>query len=132
MREERNMMTGQQGLNVSANTATVTGDFKTTISLNSGVSDGMMRKCCRRGEDPTTMMILDGDVEPMLRRRWPTSATKRGGRSDHKGDGVGGGGGGGGGGGEEKDCNDVLRRRKWWRWRREGRRQELGALKLYY
>jgi hypothetical protein len=53
---------------VSTNAATITRDFKITISLKSGIGDGMVRRCCRRGEDPTTMMILDNDSEAMLRR----------------------------------------------------------------
>jgi hypothetical protein len=68
MREERNTMSRLQQLNVSANAATVAGDFKITISLKSGIGDGMVRRCCRRGEDPMTLMILDNDSEEMLRR----------------------------------------------------------------
>ncbi len=49
----------------------ITGDFKTTISLKSSGGDGMMRRCCRRGEDPMRMMILDNDNEVMIRRQWP-------------------------------------------------------------
>ena len=61
-------MTQRGQLYVSTNAATITGEFKTTISINSSVGDGMMRRCCRRGEDPTTMMILDNDYQAMLRR----------------------------------------------------------------
>jgi hypothetical protein len=71
MREERSTTSRWQQLNVSASTATITRDFKTTISLKSAIGDGMMRRCYRKGEDPTTMMILDDDNEAMLRRQWP-------------------------------------------------------------
>jgi hypothetical protein len=68
MREGRNTMSQLQRLNVSTNAATVIGDLKITISLKSGVGDGMVRRCCRRGEDPMTMMILEYNSETMLRR----------------------------------------------------------------
>jgi hypothetical protein len=68
MREERSMASQRQQLNMSADTTTVTEDFKTTISLKSGAGDGMMRRCCRRGKDPTTMRILDNYNEAIFRR----------------------------------------------------------------
>jgi hypothetical protein len=44
------------------------GEFKATISLKSGIGDGMMRRCYRRGDDPMTMIILDDDNYAMLMR----------------------------------------------------------------
>ncbi len=55
-------MTTDKGTEVHDNMMATTERVNTTISLNSGVGDGMMMRWCR---------ILDNDNEVMLRRQWP-------------------------------------------------------------